>query len=100
MIGVLKALGRVWPLAQLGLSQVRTYAKEVLQRPVDSMVAPLPNEPIIEPPKTEDASGDSHEDFDPITISWMDELLQQPMPLQTGIQPGDTPVPYDTFLNL
>ena len=97
MIGVLKALGRVWPLAQLGLSQVRTYAKEVLQRPVDSMAAPLPNEPVVEPPETDDANGESNEDFDQIDISWMDDLLQQPM---SALPPAGTPLSYDTFLNL
>jgi hypothetical protein len=96
MIGVLKALGRVWPLAQLGLSQVRTYAKEVLQRPVDTMAAPLPSEPTIEPPTNGDTNGETQGDFTQIDISWMDDLLQQPM---QPLQPTGT-LTYDSFLNL
>lgn len=93
MIGVLKSLGRIWPLAQMGLSQVRTYAKEVLQRPVDMLAAPLANEPIMEEPMKEDSIGDLTQ----IDISWMDDLLQQPM---QAMQPTGTPLGYDTFLNI
>jgi hypothetical protein len=98
MIGVLKSLGRMWPLAQRGLTQVRMYAKEVLQRPVDMIPAPLPSEPIIEEPTNgatncEDANGD----FAQIDISWMDDLLQQPI---HGLQQTPTPLSYDSFLNL
>ena len=98
MIGVLKALGRVWPLAQLGLTQVRMYAKEVLQRPADTMGAPLPSEPLVEPPQNGDeTNGEPNGDFTQIDISWMDDLLQQPMP---GLPPTGTPLSYDSFLNL
>ncbi|KAK3051797.1 hypothetical protein LTR09_007097 [Extremus antarcticus] len=97
MIGVLKALGRVWPLAQLGLSQVRTYAKEVLQRPSDTMAAPLPSEPILATPLNGDTNGESQEDFTQIDISWMDDLLQQPT---LGHQPPDGNLSYDAFMNL
>ena len=98
MIGVLKSLGRIWPLAQRGLTQVRMYAKEVLQRPVDTFAAPLPSEPIMEEPMNGDTNGEeTNGDFAQIDISWMDDLLQQPI---QGIQPTPTPLSYDSFLNL
>ena len=75
MIGVLKSLGRIWPLAHRGLSQVRTYAKEVLQRPVDMMAAPLANEAIMEEPTTEEPNGD----FAQIDISWMVRIFRKNM---------------------
>ncbi|KAK3705733.1 hypothetical protein LTR37_013176 [Vermiconidia calcicola] len=97
MIGVLKSLGRLWPLAQLGLSQVRTYAKEVLQRPIDTFAAPLPNETLVEPPTTQKANGEMNGDFTQIDISWMDDLLQQPM---GGIPGPGSPLAYDSLFNL
>lgn len=98
MIGVLKSLGRMWPLAQRGLTQVRSYAKEVLQRPVDTMAAPLSTEPIMEEPLNGEANGEeTNGDFAQIDISWMDDLLQQPI---HGLQPNPGPLPYDSFLNL
>ena len=98
MIGVLKSLSRYWPLAQRGLTSVRMYAKEVLQRPVDTLAAPLPSEPLAEPPINGDANGDeANGDFAQIDISWMDDLLQQPM---QGISTSPTPLCYDNFLNL
>ena len=100
MIGVLKSLARIWPLAQRGLTQVRTYAKEVLQRPVDMAAAPLPIEETLDTSMDDEANG-TNGDFAPIDISWMDDLLQQPM--QMGpIQPAGSTVPvsYDSFLNL
>lgn len=101
MIGVLKSLGRSWPLAQRGLSQVRTYAKEVLQRPVDMLAAPLPSEPLPEMHMGEEPHGTNgtNGDFAQIDISWMDDLLQQPM--QMGpVQSASTPLCYDNFFNL
>lgn len=100
MIGVLKALGRVWPLAQIGLSQVRTYAKEVLQRPIDMMPPPLSNEPMPGLPPEDGANGDANGEFNEIiSIDWMDDLLQQ-QPMQ-NLQPTDgTSLTYDSFLNL
>ena len=102
MIGVLKSLSRFWPLAQRGLTQVRMYAKEVLQRPMDSTAAPLP----VETSADIRANEDDDADLTQIDISWMDDLLQQPMhgmqsmhsmqPLQTT----PTPLSYDNYLNL
>ena len=98
MIGVLKSLGRMWPLAQRGLTQVRMYAKEVLQRPVDTLPAPLPSEPIMEEPTNGEMDGEeTNGDFAQIDISWMDDLLQQPI---HGLQPTPTSLTYDSFLNL
>ena len=103
MIGVLKSLGRIWPLAQRGLTQVRTYAKEVLQRPVDTMAAPLPSEPIMESQMNGETNGeDTNGDFAQIDISWMDDLLQQPILQQPieGMHPTTSGLCYDSFLNL
>ncbi|KAF2485574.1 hypothetical protein BDY17DRAFT_315882 [Neohortaea acidophila] len=69
MIGVLKSLGRIWPLAQSGLTQVRSHAKEVLQRPLDTTAAGS-----LDPAGEEAANGE----FTQIDISWMDDLLQNP----------------------
>ena len=98
MIGVLKSLGRIWPLAQRGLTQVRTYAKEVLQRPMDATDSPMPYEQPIDTRTPEEANGD----FPQIDISWMDDLLQQPMLQQPmhSLHPTSTPLSYDSFLNL
>lgn len=98
MIGVLKSLGRMWPLAQRGLTQVRSYAKEVLQRPIDIMSVPIPSEPILEEPMDGGTNGEeTNGDFAQIDISWMDDLLQQPI---HGLQPNQGSLPYDSFLNL
>ena len=76
MIGVLKSLGRTWSLAQQGLTQLRAAAKEVLQRPTDKSAAPVEEETLEElTANYETPEGD----FSQIDISWMDDLLQQPM---------------------
>ena len=92
MIGVLKSLARMWPLAQRGLTQVRMYAKEVLQRPMDVPIAQIPDQ------NGTDADIDDHHngDFTQIDISWMDDLLQQPI---QGLQNPDLLPPDDNFLN-
>lgn len=117
MIGVLKSLGRIWPLAQRGLTQVRSYAKEVLQKPRNTSTAPLPNEV----PNINANGGDPNAGFSQIDISWMDDLLlhQQPtlnqqtthnqptthsqphmhsQPPLFEMQSAATPTGYDTFL--
>lgn len=95
MIGVLKSLGRIWPLAQRGLTQVRMHAKEVLQRPLDTDRAPLPNSSTMEDLGGEDANAD----FTQIDISWMDDLLPNPILPQT-MHSNSAPIIYDSFLNL
>ena len=92
MIGVLKSLARTWPMAQRGLTQVRTYAREVLQRPLDTTTTP-PGETGIE----DEVNGDPNGDFTQIDISWMNDMLQQPLQSVPSIT---TPLCYDSFLNL
>lgn len=93
MIGVLKSLGRMWPLAQRGLTQVRMYAKEVLQRPMDTNAAPLATDDAAEAETDTYSNGD----FTQIDISWMDSLMENPI---QNLQPTPTTLCYDSFLNL
>ena len=103
MIGVLKSLARMWPLAQRGLTQVRTYAKEVLQRPMDTTyLIPQADVNSIEAELDEQ----HNHDFTQIDISWMNDMLQQPMQavppmpssMPSSMQP--TGMCYDNFMNL
>lgn len=105
MIGVLKSLGRVWTLAHRGLTQLRQYAKEILQKPMDATAAHYTTNNFvesIEAPAT--ANGNTNGDFTHIDISWMDDLLQQPMqywPPPSTAPPADHGGPPfdDSFFN-
>ena len=104
MIGVLKSLGRVWTLANRGLTQLRQYAKEILQRPT-ACAAPNAQyntaadfaEAIEAPPATR--NGNPNGDSTHIDISWMDDLLQPLPPMQywpVG-PPPPHPAPHSAF---